>query len=59
MVRPRLIDMKPDQLGYYPFMISMDRCDGSWNAVEDPFRRLCFPNNMEDVEPGTLILSKE
>ena len=30
-----------DELHYYPFIISLDRCDGSCNTVEDPLGRIC------------------
>ena len=33
----------------YPFIISMNRCDGSCNTVEDPFVTICVPNKTEDV----------
>ena len=33
MVRPALIDMNPNELKYYPFMISLDKCTGSCNAL--------------------------
>lgn len=45
MVRPTLIDMNPDELFYYPFIISLDRCDGSCKAVKDPSVILCVRNN--------------
>ena len=50
MVRPTLIDLNLDELHYYLFIISMNRCDGSCNTVEDPFRKICVPNEMEDVK---------
>ena len=33
MVRPILIDMNPNKLKYYPFMISLNRCTGSCNVL--------------------------
>lgn len=30
-------------------MVSLNRCDGSCNAVEDPFARTCVPNKIIDV----------
>ena len=33
MVRPTLIDLNPVELRYYPFMISLDRCNGSCNVL--------------------------
>ena len=33
MVRPALIDLNPFGLKYYPFMISLDKCNGSCNVL--------------------------
>ena len=49
MVRPTLIDLNLEELHYYLFIISMNRCDGSCNNIEYPFGRICVPNKMEDV----------
>ena len=48
-LRPTLVDLSIDELHYYPFIISMNRCDGSCNTVEDPSGRICVPNKMEDL----------
>lgn len=45
IVRPTFIDMNPDEFYYYPFIISLDRCDGSCKAVEDPSVILCVRDN--------------
>ena len=29
MIRPTFIDFNPDELHYYPFIVSIDRCDGN------------------------------
>ena len=49
MVRPILIDMKPDELCYYPFIISMDRCERDCSTAEDPFGTICVSNKIEDI----------
>ena len=65
MVRLTLIDFNFDELHYYSFLISLDKCDKSCNAIEGPFghthqkRNFCFlwlwfgkifvPNRIEDV----------
>ena len=41
IARPTLLNLKPDELHYSPFMVSLDICDGSRNTVEDPSRRIC------------------
>ena len=33
MVRPALIDLNPVEVKYYPFMISLDICNGSCNVL--------------------------
>ena len=33
MCRPSLINLKPVELKYYPFMISLDKCNGSCNVL--------------------------
>ena len=32
MVRPTLIDINPNELKYYRFMISLNKCAGSFNV---------------------------
>ena len=33
MVRLTLIDLNPVELKYYPFMISLDKCNGGFNVL--------------------------
>ena len=33
MIRPSLIDLNPFRLKYYPFMISLDNCNGSYKVL--------------------------
>ena len=35
MVRPILIDLNPIELNYYPFIISLDKCNRNCNAVDE------------------------
>ena len=35
MVIPNVIDLNLVELDYYLFMISLDKCNGSCNAVDD------------------------
>ena len=42
MVRPTFIDLNP-------FFISLDRCDGSCNTVEDLSVRICVHSKIKDV----------
>ena len=37
MLLPTLIDLNLNEVHYYLFVSSLDRCDGSFNNVEDQF----------------------
>ena len=49
LVRSTLTDLNSDEILYYPFINSIDRCDGSCNTVEDSFGRTCVHNKMKSV----------
>ena len=36
-----LIDLNPVEIKYYPFMISLDKCNESWNVVKETKKRTC------------------
>ena len=48
IARPTLIDLNPIELNYYPFMISPDKCNGSFNAVDDLPMKICVLNKTKD-----------
>ena len=49
MARPTLIDLNPTELNYYPFTISLDKCNESFNAVDDFSMKICIPSKTKDV----------
>ena len=51
-------DLNLDILYYYPFIISMNRCDGNCNTIEDLFGRICIPEKIEDVNLKVFIMIK-
>ena len=52
------LDLKPDELYYYPFIVSMNMCNGNCNTAEDPFSKIGVPIKTKDVNLKVLILSK-
>ena len=46
MVRPTLIDMDPNELKYYPFMISLNTCTGSCKVLST---KTCVPKETKDI----------
>ena len=59
MVRPTIMNFGSDELHYYPFIIIMNKFNGSCDAVADPFGRICIRNGMEDVNPNVFNMMKE
>ena len=49
MARPTRIDLNPIDLNYYPFMISLERCNGSCNDVVDLSTKIRVPNKAKEV----------
>ena len=41
MIMPTVIDLNPVELNYYPFKISIDKCNGIYNAVDDSSLKIC------------------
>ena len=41
MIRPTLVDLNPVWLNYYPFMVRLDKCSGSFNSVDDLSTNIC------------------
>ena len=46
MIRRTLIDLNPVKLNYYPFMIGVDRCNGSCNVLSP---KICVPKETKDI----------
>ena len=39
---PSLINLNTDEFHYNPFMVSLNRCNGSWNTLGEPYGRICI-----------------
>ena len=46
MVRPTLIDMNPVELKYYPLMIILNKCTGSWKVLSP---KIWVPKETKDM----------
>ena len=57
MIGPLLIDLNPAELNYYPFMIGLDKCNGSCYAVDDLSTKICVPSEIKDVNVKLLNMT--
>ena len=49
MNRPKVINLNPVKLNYYPFIISLEKSSGSCNAGHDLSKKLCVPGKTRDI----------
>ena len=54
MVRLTLTDLNSLELNYYPFMISLDKCSGSCNSVDDLSTKIRVWSETKDVNVRVL-----
>ena len=58
MIRPTLINLHPNEYSqefhYYPFIVKLERCIGSYNTLHDLSNKVCVPNKTEDLNLGVL-----
>ena len=46
MIKPILINLNSVEIKYYPFMIILDKCNGSCNVLSP---KICTPKETEDI----------
>ena len=34
---------------YYPFTVSVSKCDGSCNSIDDPYAKVCVPDKVKGM----------
>ena len=49
MIRPTLIDLNSIERKRYSFMISLDKCSGSYTSVDDLSTKICVPSTTKDT----------
>ena len=49
MARPSRIDLNLTELNYYPFMIGLDKFNGSCNVADDLSTKICVPSKTKHI----------
>ena len=49
LARRNITDLYPEELQYYLLMFSLDRCNGSCNALDHLSSKICVSNKTKDV----------
>ena len=48
-IRPKIISVNNEEPIFYPYKIKMNRSVGSYNTIDDPYRKTCFANDTENI----------
>ena len=48
-LKPFLLDLNPIEFKYYPFMITLNKCNRNYNTFNDISDKKCVSNKIEDV----------
>ena len=47
-VRPEIININSNEPIFYPFSIKTSKCSGSCNNINDPYAKICVPDDVKD-----------
>ena len=48
-VRPEIINIKSNDLIFYPFSIKTNKCSGNWNNISNLYARICIPDTVKNL----------
>ena len=47
--RPTLVNKNSNEPFSYPFTVSVNKCRGNCNAIDDPYAQICVPNKVKSM----------
>ena len=52
---PTIIDVYPKEPPYYSLAASVNKYDGSFDNIDDPYAQICFPDKVKIISVKYLI----
>ena len=56
VVRPKIVDINSNNPIFYPFSVTINRCSGNCNNINDPYTRICVPDTVKNLNVTVLNL---
>ena len=47
--RPEIININTDEPLFYPYSVKINRCKGSCNTINDPYAKICVPDQLKNT----------
>ena len=48
-IKTELINLNTNDLLFYSYSIKINRCKGSFNTINDPYAKICVPDQIKDI----------
>ena len=48
-IRPEIININSNEPVFYPFSIKTSKCSGSCKSIDDPYAKICVPDDVKDL----------
>ena len=47
--RPKIADINSNNPIFYPFSVKINKCSGNCNNINNPYAKICVPDNLKDL----------
>ena len=48
-IKPEIINLNTNEPLFYPYSIKINKCKGSCNTINDPYAKICVPENIKNT----------
>ena len=48
-IRTEIINLNTNEPMFYPYSIKINRCKGDCNTINDPYAKICAPDQIKDT----------
>ena len=48
-IRPEIINLNTNEPLFYPYSIKINKCKGSCSTINDPYAKICVPDNVKNT----------
>ena len=48
-IRPEIINVNTNEPVFYPYSITINKCKGSCNTINDPYAKTCVPDTIKNI----------
>ena len=48
-IRTEIINLNTNEPMFYPYSIKINRCKGNFNTINNPYAKICVPNQIKNT----------